>query len=62
LHELQAMTRLALERADNDGARSLQELLARLGHLCQIDADIDAVALRRQVQQQIRNALSPQST
>lgn len=59
LHEMQAMTQLALTRVDGDSAQLLQEVLARLEHLCEIDADIDAVALRRQVQQQIRTALNP---
>jgi hypothetical protein len=59
LHELRAMTQLALAHADSRSAQSLHELLARLSHLCEIDADVDAVALRRQVQQQIRAVLSP---
>ena len=59
LHEMQAMTQLALSRSAGDAAQLLQEVLARLVHLCEIDTDIDAVALRRHVQQQIRSALNP---
>ncbi|HXC59365.1 MAG TPA: hypothetical protein VN645_08610 [Steroidobacteraceae bacterium] len=59
LHEMQAMTQLALTRTEGGSAQLLNEVLARLVHLCEIDADIDAVALRRQVQQQIRSALNP---
>jgi len=59
LHEMLAMTQLALNHADNRAAPPLQELLARLEHLCEIDAGIDAAALRRQVQQQIRAVFTP---
>ena len=59
LHELRAMTQLGLARADSHDTQALQELLARLEHLCEIDAPVDTAALRRQVQQQIRAVLSP---
>jgi hypothetical protein len=59
LHEMQAMARLAMTRVDGRNAQALQELLARLEHLCEIDEPIDTAALRRQVQQQIRAVLSP---
>jgi hypothetical protein len=59
LHEMQAMVHLALSRADSRSSQSLQELLARLEHLCEIDEAVDAATLRRQVQQQVRAALSP---
>jgi hypothetical protein len=59
LHEMQAMTHLAMARADGTHLQSLQELLARLEQLCDIDAPIDTAAFRRQVQQQIRAVLKP---
>jgi hypothetical protein len=62
LHEMQAMTQLALNHADGRGSAALQELLARLEHLCEIDAGVDPAALRRQVQQQIRAALNRPGT
>jgi hypothetical protein len=59
LHELRAMTELAMGHAGGHGKPALQELLARLSHLCEIDTQIDTAALRRQVQQQIRAVFSP---
>lgn len=59
LHELLAMVTLARERCRETAAdQRLQEVLAGLEQLCEIDAPIDAVSLRQRTLREIRDALS----
>jgi hypothetical protein len=63
LHELLALATLAQQHADNAAtARRLQEILAGIEHLCEIDEPIDGVALRHRTLQHIRDALSLQGS
>jgi hypothetical protein len=58
LHELLAMTTLALAQArDAATTQHFQQLLARLTQLCESDEPLDSIALRRQTMQQIQTAL-----
>jgi hypothetical protein len=63
LHELLAMAWVASERAADDRARSsLQEVLAGLEQLCEIEAPVDVVVLRQQTLRKVRDALSIQGS
>lgn len=57
LHELQAMATLALPRAREETASEVRQLLAQLTSLCETNAAIDAVALKRAALATIRAAV-----
>lgn len=58
LHELLAMATVAQSRAPaGAAAETVRQILARLGHLCETSEFVDGVALRRQILQQIQQAL-----
>jgi hypothetical protein len=63
LHELLALTTLAQQRATTaPAAQKLQQILAGIQQLCEIEEPIDGVALRRRTVQNIRDALSLQGS
>jgi len=63
LHELLAMTMLAQQRATTAPAvQKLQQILAGIEQLCEIEEPIDGVALRRRTVRNIRDALSLQGS
>jgi hypothetical protein len=58
LHELMAMASLAQTRArDAATAEDVRQVLARLTALCETREPVDAIALRREILQQIQSAL-----
>jgi hypothetical protein len=58
LHELLAMTTVALSRATDDAAaETVRQVLAHLTRLCETTEPVDGVALRRQTLKQIQQAL-----
>jgi hypothetical protein len=63
LHELLAMVTVAKQSSSGAAASSrLQEVLAALEQLCEIDTAVDVVALRQRTVRQIRDALSIQGS
>jgi len=63
LHELLALTTLAQQRATTaPAAVKLQQILAGIEQLCEIEEPVDGVALRHRTVQNIRDALSLQGS
>lgn len=63
LHELLAMVAVAKQQASMDAVSlRLQEVLAGLEQLCEIESPVDVVALRQRTVREIRDALSIQGS